>query len=161
MRQEQVHAERQDGLEEELTQLLDEVRMAEKNVIEMSALSSLFATHVQAQAEQIESLYQDAIESSAFRHGQRGDEENHRAKGKRAALRRVDFARRHARAVVPRLVLGMTRAGSTHSKRVARSIRTITAPHARSILRSRGRFRSFRSPPTPRARCRGPPYPRT
>ena len=64
MRQEQVHAERQDGLEEELTQLLDEVRMAEKNVIEMSALSSLFATHVQAQAEQIESLYQDAIESS-------------------------------------------------------------------------------------------------
>lgn len=64
MRQEQAHAERQDGLEEELTQLLDQVRMAEKNVIEMSALSSLFATHVQAQAEQIESLYQDAIESS-------------------------------------------------------------------------------------------------
>jgi syntaxin 18 len=64
MPQEQAHVERQDALEEELTQLLDQVRMAEKNVIEMSALSSLFATHVQAQAEQIESLYQDAIESS-------------------------------------------------------------------------------------------------
>ena len=32
--------------------------------MEMSALSSLFATHVQAQAEQIESLYQEAIDSS-------------------------------------------------------------------------------------------------
>lgn len=63
-RQTQVHEERQDALEEELTQLLEQVRVAERNVLEMSALSSLFATHVQAQAEQIESLYQDAIESS-------------------------------------------------------------------------------------------------
>jgi len=62
--QEQAHVERQDALEEELTQLLDQVRLAEKNVLEMSALSSLFSTHVQAQAEQIEALYQDAIESS-------------------------------------------------------------------------------------------------
>ena len=63
-RQEQARVEKQDGLEEELSQLLDQVRLAEKNVLEMSALSSLFATHVQAQAEQIESLYHDAIESS-------------------------------------------------------------------------------------------------
>ena len=62
--QAQAHVERQDALEEELTQLLDQVRLAEKNVLEMSALSSLFSTHVQAQAEQIEALYQDAIESS-------------------------------------------------------------------------------------------------
>ena len=62
--QTQAHVERQDDLERELTQLLDQVRAAEKNVVEMSALSSLFATHVQAQAEQIESLYQEAIDSS-------------------------------------------------------------------------------------------------
>jgi syntaxin 18 len=62
--QTQTHGERQDDLERELTQLLDQVRAAEKNVVEMSALSSLFATHVQAQAEQIESLYQEAIDSS-------------------------------------------------------------------------------------------------
>jgi syntaxin 18 len=55
---------RQDALEEELTQLLDQVRVAERNVLEMSALSSLFSTHVQAQAEQIEALYMEALESS-------------------------------------------------------------------------------------------------
>lgn len=69
--QTQTQLERQDALEEELTQLLEQVRTAERNVIEMSALSSLFATHVQAQAEQIESLYNDAVESS--RHFEMGN----------------------------------------------------------------------------------------
>ncbi|CEF99062.1 unnamed product [Ostreococcus tauri] len=71
--QTQVAVRRQDGLEEELTQLLEQVRTAEKNVMEMSALSSLFATHVQAQAQQIETLYHDAVESS--RHFEMGNVE--------------------------------------------------------------------------------------
>ena len=71
--QTQAQVERHDALEEELTQLLEQVRTTERNVIEMSALSSLFATHVQAQAEQIESLYNDAVESS--RHFEMGNVE--------------------------------------------------------------------------------------
>ena len=49
---------------EELTGLVEQVRRAESQVVEMSALSSLFATHVQAQAAQIETLYAQAVEST-------------------------------------------------------------------------------------------------
>ena len=53
-----------DLLVEELTGLVEQVRRAESQVVEMSALSSLFATHVQAQAAQIETLYAQAVEST-------------------------------------------------------------------------------------------------
>lgn len=53
-----------DSLVEELTGLVEQVRRAESQVVEMSALSSLFATHVQAQAAQIETLYAQAVEST-------------------------------------------------------------------------------------------------
>lgn len=49
---------------DELTGLVEQVRQAEGKVVEMSALSSLFASHVQSQARQIEQLYAQAVEST-------------------------------------------------------------------------------------------------
>ena len=60
----QVHVTEGDVLVDELTTLVEQVRKAEGQVAEMSALSSLFATHVQAQAAQIEQLYAQAVEST-------------------------------------------------------------------------------------------------
>lgn len=62
--QAQVHVTEDDVLVDELTTLVEQVRKAEGQVAEMSALSSLFATHVQAQAAQIEQLYAQAVEST-------------------------------------------------------------------------------------------------
>ena len=62
--QAQVHVTEGDVLVDELTTLVEHVRKAEGQVAEMSALSSLFATHVQAQAAQIEQLYAQAVEST-------------------------------------------------------------------------------------------------
>ena len=62
--QAQVHSTEGDVLVDELTTLVEQVRKAEGQVAEMSALSSLFATHVQAQAAQIEQLYAQAVEST-------------------------------------------------------------------------------------------------
>ena len=59
-----VHVTEGDVLVDELTTLVEQVRKAEGQVAEMSALSSLFATHVQAQAAQIEQLYAQAVEST-------------------------------------------------------------------------------------------------
>lgn len=53
-----------DVLVDELTGLVEQVRRAESKVVEMSALSSLFASHVQSQAKQIEQLYAQAVEST-------------------------------------------------------------------------------------------------
>jgi syntaxin 18 len=53
-----------DVLVDELTGLVEQVRRAEGKVVEMSALSSLFASHVQSQAQQIERLYTAAAEST-------------------------------------------------------------------------------------------------
>ena len=62
--QAQVHETEGDALVDELTTLVEQVRKAEGQVAELSALSSLFATHVQAQAAQIEQLYAQAVEST-------------------------------------------------------------------------------------------------
>ena len=62
--QAQVHSTEGDVLVDELTTLVEQVRKAEGQVAEMSALSSLCATHVQAQAAQIEQLYAQAVEST-------------------------------------------------------------------------------------------------
>jgi syntaxin 18 len=53
-----------DLLMEELTGTLSRVKAAERSVLEMSALSSLFAGHVQRQMAQIETLYAEAVEST-------------------------------------------------------------------------------------------------
>ena len=62
--QAQVQETEGDALVDELTTLVEQVRRAEGQVAELSALSSLFATHVQAQAAQIEQLYAQAVEST-------------------------------------------------------------------------------------------------
>ena len=64
--QQQQMEERTSGNElvDELAGLADQVRRTEGAVLEMAALSSLFATHVQQQATQIEALYTQAIEST-------------------------------------------------------------------------------------------------
>ena len=63
--QRQVHLSTDgDLLVDELTDLVEQVRRAEGKVVEMSALSSLFASHVQSQAQQIERVYAAAVEST-------------------------------------------------------------------------------------------------
>ena len=59
-----MHETEGDALVDELTTLVEQVRRAEGQVAELSVLSSLFATHVQAQAAQIEQLYAQAVEST-------------------------------------------------------------------------------------------------
>jgi syntaxin 18 len=53
-----------DLIADELAGISDQVRRAEASVLEMSALSSLFASHVHTQAAQIETLYAQAIEAT-------------------------------------------------------------------------------------------------
>lgn len=63
-RQTQLGGGSDDLLMEELTGTLSRVKAAERSVLEMSALSSLFAGHVQRQMAQIETLYSEAVEST-------------------------------------------------------------------------------------------------
>ncbi|KAH9329173.1 hypothetical protein KI387_001281, partial [Taxus chinensis] len=62
--QQQLLDEETQALQVELTNLLDTVQETERKVVEMSALSHLFSTHVLHQAQQIEHLYQQAIEAT-------------------------------------------------------------------------------------------------
>lgn len=56
---EETHA-----LQVELTNLLDTAQETERKMIEMSALNHLFSTHVLHQAQQIEMLYQQALDAT-------------------------------------------------------------------------------------------------
>ncbi|MCO5586315.1 hypothetical protein L7F22_040254 [Adiantum nelumboides] len=57
--EEETHA-----LQVELTNLLDTAQETERKMIEMSALNHLFSTHVLHQAQQIEMLYQQALDAT-------------------------------------------------------------------------------------------------
>ncbi|XP_010247314.1 PREDICTED: syntaxin-81-like isoform X3 [Nelumbo nucifera] len=52
------------ALQVELTNLLDTVQETETKMVEMSALNHLMATHVLQQAQQIELLYEQAVEAT-------------------------------------------------------------------------------------------------
>ncbi|KAM7499327.1 hypothetical protein LguiA_023741 [Lonicera macranthoides] len=52
------------ALQVELTSLLDAVQETETNMVEMSALNHLMSTHVLQQAQQIELLYEQAVEAT-------------------------------------------------------------------------------------------------
>ncbi|PON82945.1 SNARE-complex protein Syntaxin-18, N-terminal [Trema orientale] len=52
------------ALQVELTSLLDAVQETETKMVEMSALNHLMATHVLQQAQQIEQLYDQAVEAT-------------------------------------------------------------------------------------------------
>ncbi|XP_057510613.1 syntaxin-81-like [Actinidia eriantha] len=52
------------ALQVELTSLLDAVRETETKMVEMSALNHLMSTHVLQQAQQIELLYDQAVEAT-------------------------------------------------------------------------------------------------
>ncbi|KAH7672220.1 syntaxin 18 protein [Dioscorea alata] len=52
------------ALQVELTSLLDAVQETEKRMVEMSALNHLMSTHVLQQAQQIEQLYEQAVEAT-------------------------------------------------------------------------------------------------
>ncbi|KAI4384515.1 hypothetical protein MLD38_002660 [Melastoma candidum] len=52
------------ALQVELTNLLDAVQETETKMVEMSALNHLISTHVLQQAQQIEQLYEQAIEAT-------------------------------------------------------------------------------------------------
>jgi syntaxin 18 len=62
--QQQLHLTERDLLSDELAGVADQVRIAEASVVEISALSSLFAKHVHTQAAQIELLYSQAVEAT-------------------------------------------------------------------------------------------------
>ena len=62
--QTQTQMTESDLLAEELAGVADQVRRAEASVLEMSALSSLFASHVHTQAAQIETLYSQAVDAT-------------------------------------------------------------------------------------------------
>ena len=62
--QTQMQMTESDLLAEELAGVADQVRRAEASVLEMSALSSLFASHVHTQAAQIETLYSQAVDAT-------------------------------------------------------------------------------------------------
>eukprot|EP01018_Ginkgo_biloba_P009324 Gb_05891 [translate_table: standard] len=72
IRQQLLDAETQ-ALQVELTNLLDTVQETEAKMVEMSALNHLFSTHVLQQAQQIECLYEQAIE--ATQNVQKGNKE--------------------------------------------------------------------------------------
>lgn len=61
------------ALQVELSTMLDAVQDTERKMIEMSALNHLMSTHVLQQAEQIEYLYQQAVEATT--NVQRGNKE--------------------------------------------------------------------------------------
>eukprot|EP00245_Coleochaete_scutata_P012257 TRINITY_DN4729_c0_g1_i2.p1 TRINITY_DN4729_c0_g1~~TRINITY_DN4729_c0_g1_i2.p1 ORF type:complete len:102 (-),score=17.58 TRINITY_DN4729_c0_g1_i2:189-494(-) len=52
------------ALQIELSSLLESAEEAERKMLEMSALSHLFSTHVLQQAQQIELLYKQAVEAT-------------------------------------------------------------------------------------------------
>ena len=62
--QTQTQMSESDLLADELAGVAEQVRRAEASVLEMSALSSLFASHVHTQAAQIETLYSQAVEAT-------------------------------------------------------------------------------------------------
>tara|TARA_B110000977_G_scaffold201877_1_gene299664 strand:+ start:12473 stop:13495 length:1023 start_codon:yes stop_codon:yes gene_type:complete len=62
--QSQIKLTTRELLTDELAGVADQVRAAEASVVEISALSSLFAQHIHTQAAQIEQLYSQAVEST-------------------------------------------------------------------------------------------------
>ncbi|KAI5059687.1 hypothetical protein GOP47_0026006 [Adiantum capillus-veneris] len=73
--EEETHA-----LQVELTNLLDTAQETERKMIEMSALNHLFSTHVLHQAQQIEKLYQQALD--ATENVEKGNKEIRKAIGR-------------------------------------------------------------------------------
>lgn len=63
--QQQLLDEETKTLQIELTNLIDTVQETERKMLEMSALNHLFSTHVLHQAQQIERLYEQAVEATA------------------------------------------------------------------------------------------------
>uniref|UniRef100_A0A5B7BPP1 Putative syntaxin-81 n=1 Tax=Davidia involucrata TaxID=16924 RepID=A0A5B7BPP1_DAVIN len=64
MVQQQLLDEETRALQVELTGLLDAVQETETKMVEMSALNHLMSTHVLQQAQQIEQLYEQAVEAT-------------------------------------------------------------------------------------------------
>ncbi|OAY80076.1 Syntaxin-81 [Ananas comosus] len=62
--QEQLLDDETRALQVELTNLLDAVQETETKMVEMSALNHLMSTHVLQQAQQIEHLYEQAVEAT-------------------------------------------------------------------------------------------------
>ncbi|RWR82227.1 syntaxin-81 [Cinnamomum micranthum f. kanehirae] len=62
--QEQLLDDETRALQVELTSLLDAVQETETKMVEMSALNHLMSTHVLQQAQQIEHLYEQAVEAT-------------------------------------------------------------------------------------------------
>ncbi|XP_039132158.1 syntaxin-81 [Dioscorea cayenensis subsp. rotundata] len=62
--QDQLLDDETQALQVELTSLLDAVQETEKRMVEMSALNHLMSTHVLQQAQQIEQLYEQAVEAT-------------------------------------------------------------------------------------------------
>ncbi|KAL3688506.1 hypothetical protein R1sor_014815 [Riccia sorocarpa] len=54
------------ALQVELSNLMDTVQETERKMLEVSALNHLFSTHVLHQAQQIELLYQQALDATTF-----------------------------------------------------------------------------------------------
>lgn len=63
--QQELLDEETQTLQIELTNLIDTVQETERKMLEMSALNHLFSTHVLHQAQQIERLYEQAVEATA------------------------------------------------------------------------------------------------
>ncbi|KAH7293781.1 hypothetical protein KP509_28G042100 [Ceratopteris richardii] len=63
LKQDQLEEETR-ALQVELTNLMDAAQETERKMIEMSALNHLFSTHVMHQAQQIEMLYQQALDAT-------------------------------------------------------------------------------------------------
>uniref|UniRef100_M1C230 Syntaxin 81 n=2 Tax=Solanum TaxID=4107 RepID=M1C230_SOLTU len=62
--QEQLLDDETRALQVELNSLLDSVQETETKMVEMSALNHLMSTHVLQQAQQIELLYEQAVEAT-------------------------------------------------------------------------------------------------
>ncbi|KAL3538730.1 hypothetical protein ACH5RR_002096 [Cinchona calisaya] len=62
--QEQILDDETRSLQAELSSLLDAVQETEKKMVEMSALNHLMSTHVLQQSQQIELLYEQAVEAT-------------------------------------------------------------------------------------------------
>ncbi|XP_058097575.1 syntaxin-81 [Magnolia sinica] len=64
VQQQQLLDDETQALQVELTSLLDAVQETETKMVEMSALNHLMSTHVLQQAQQIEHLYEQAVEAT-------------------------------------------------------------------------------------------------
>jgi syntaxin 18 len=64
LQQQQLLDDETQALQVELSNLLDGARQTETKMVEMSALNHLMATHVLQQAQQIEFLYDQAVEAT-------------------------------------------------------------------------------------------------